>query len=122
MNKFYILLVLMLGWFNVCGAQTLLNEDFENDDTTSYNPNIASGWTTVDSYVGNVAKYRWNNYYAASGTISGKHCAMCDAPLFSSSTEGKGPREEILVTPELNLDSTYQLSFDWEAAAYYVFD
>jgi hypothetical protein len=121
MNKFYILLVLMLGWFNVCGAQTLLNEDFENDDTTSYNPNIASGWTTVDSYVGNVAKYRWNNYYASSGTISGKHCAMCDAPLFSSSTEGKGPREEILVTPELNLDSTYQLSFDWEAAAYYVF-
>ena len=108
------------------GAQTLLDEDFEtdyvksDDNASSYSRPVAKteGWTTVDSYSGTKENYKWVNYYNSKGTISGKHVAMVDAPTYSTGTgDGEGPREEILLTPELNLDNTYQLSFDWETSA-----
>lgn len=93
-------------------AQTILSEDFETGSTVDYDPNFSSGWTTEDSYLGNTTKYRWHIYYASKGTIGGTHCAACDASMFESSTDGTGPREEMLLSPELTLDDTYQLSFN----------
>lgn len=100
-------------------AQTILDEDFETSNTDAEN-NVTrpvakgDGWTTIDSYTGTTAKYKWMNYYYEKGTIGGTHVAMCDGTIFSDEgADGAGPREEILLTPELNLDNTYQLSFDW---------
>ncbi len=107
-------------------AQTLLNEDFEtdyvksDDNSSSYSRPVAKGegWTTVDSYSGTTENYKWVNYYNSKGTISGKHVAMVDAPTYETGTgDGEGPREEILLTPELDLDNTYQLSFDWATSS-----
>lgn len=98
-------------------AQTILSEDFETGSTVDYDPNFSSGWTTEDSYLGNTTKYRWHIYYASKGTIGGTHCAGCDASMFESPADGTGPREEMLLSPELTLDDTYQLSFNWKAAS-----
>jgi hypothetical protein len=117
MRKLYLTLALLSMSVVGINAQTLLDEGFETDDTVRYSSNIATGWTTIDQYTGNTARYRWCNYYYDKGQITGKHCAMCDAPMYSSSTDGDGPREEILLTPELTLNDTYQLSFDWQAAS-----
>lgn len=97
-------------------AQTLLEEDFETNSTESYSQpiTVGEGWTTVDSYDGANQSYRWHNYYAEKGTIGGKHVASCDGPTYATSPGGGfGPREEILLTPELNLDNTYELTFSW---------
>ena len=67
--------------------------------------------------MGNTTKYRWHIYYASKGTIGGTHCAGCDASMFESPADGTGPREEMLLSPELTLDDTYQLSFNWKAAS-----
>jgi hypothetical protein len=117
MRKLYLTLALLSMSVVGINAQTLLDEGFETDDTVRYSSNIATGWTTIDQYTGNTARYRWCNYYYDKGQITGKHCAMCDAPMYSSSIDGDGPREEILLTPELTLNDTYQLSFDWQAAS-----
>ena len=99
-------------------AQTILNEGFETTSTDQYSPNFPDGWSTVDSYTGNNDRYRWNVYYYEKGTMTGTHCASVDSPMFTGGEDGgEGPREEILLTPELNLDNTYQLSFDWMAAS-----
>ena len=99
-------------------AQILLDEDFETASTNTYSTPIAngSGWTTVNSYNGSTMKYNWTNYYNEKGTLSGKHVASCDGAMFPSDAAGHGPREEILISPELNLDNTYQLSFDWKVS------
>lgn len=97
-------------------AQTLLEEDFETNSTESYSQpiTVGEGWTTVDSYDGTNQSYRWHNYYAEKGTIAGKHVAGCDGPTYSTAPGGGfGPREEILLTPELDLNDTYQLAFTW---------
>ena len=99
-------------------AQTILEEDFETGATASQASPIAkgAGWTTVNSYSGSNYRYNWFNEYRdpsgqAGPTISGAGCAACDAPI--SGAEGAGPREEILLTPELNLNDTYELQFTW---------
>lgn len=99
-------------------AQVLLNEGFESGSTDGdFDPNFPAGWETVDSYLGNETKYRWNVYYASKGTISGTHVASCDGQMFTFEPDGQGPREEILLTPELDLNDTYMLSFNWKAAS-----
>lgn len=124
-NTFFVFLG-MLAANVTASAQTLLDEDFEtdyvksDDNASSYSRPVAKGegWTTVDSYTGTKENYKWVNYYNAKGTISGKHVAMVDCPTYETGTgDGEGPREEILLTPELNLDDTYQLSFDWAASS-----
>lgn len=109
----------IFGTMSLQAQTTLLDEDFETSNTDAEN-NVTrpvakgDGWTTVDSYTGTTAKYKWSNYYYEKGTIGGTHVAMCDGPIYVDDTEdGVGPREEILLTPELNLTDTYQLSFDW---------
>lgn len=105
-------------------AQTLLEEDFETGNTGSALTPVAKGegWTVVNGYSGTQAKYNWHNYYSsASGenstpTISGNCCAKVDAAMFSSDAEGRGPREEFLITPELDLDDTYQLTFSFKVS------
>ena len=99
-------------------AQTILEEDFETGATASQASPIAKGegWTTVNSYSGSNYRYNWFNEYRdptgqAGPTISGAGCASCDAPI--TGNDGAGPREEILLTPELNLNDTYELQFTW---------
>ena len=89
-------------------AQTILEEDFETGATASQASPIAKGegWTTVNSYSGSNYRYNWFNEYRdptgqTGPTISGAGCASCDAPI--TGADGAGPREEILLTPELNL-------------------
>ena len=117
MKKFYLSLALLALFATGVQAQTLLDEDFETSSTESYSRPVTkgSGWTTIDSYTGTNMSYKWSNTYGEKGVVDGsKHAAACDGALFESSTEGKGPREEILLSPELNLDNTYQLKFDWK--------
>lgn len=124
--KILLLFAAMFAASVTSTAQTLLDEDFEtdyvksDDNSSSYSRPVAKGegWTTVDSYSGTKEYYKWVNYYNSKGTISGKHVAMVDAPTYETGTgDGEGPREEILLTPELDLDNTYQLSFDWATSS-----
>ena len=118
MKRFYLALAMLAALPAAASAQTILNEGFETTSTDQYSPNFPDGWSTVDSYTGNNDRYRWNIYYYEKGTMTGTHCASVDSPMFTGSEDGgEGPREEILLTPELNLDNTYQLSFDWMAAS-----
>ena len=117
MKKFYASLLTLAASFLMAtqaDAQTILSEDFETSSTESYSQPIAtgSGWTTINTYSGTKAAFVWHNYYAEKGTIGGTHVAGCDGPTYQADPDGGfGPREEILLTPELNLDNTYQLSF-----------
>lgn len=105
-------------------AQTLLDEDFETGNTGTALTPVAKGegWTVVNGYTGNQAKYNWHNYYSSTTgensnpTIAGNCCAAVDAAMFSSDKEGKGPREEFLITPELDLNDTYQLTFSFKVS------
>ena len=130
MKKTFLIPALLMGTTLTATAQTLLDEDFEKCPNEQYSRDFPEGWTTKDSY--NAAQYGVNakiyynwavNYIEKGVTTGGTHCAIVDAPTWTGSTGGGlGPREEWLITPELNLDNTYQLSFDFEAAAAYVFE
>ena len=104
-------------------SHIILEEDFETGATVSQSTplTLGKGWTTVNSYSGSNYRYNWFNEYCnptglSGPTISGAGCAACDAPI--SGTDGAGPREEILLTPELDLDDTYMLQFSWRANPY----
>lgn len=116
-------LALLLTSAMTAQAQTILEEDFETGATASAKTPLTrgEGWTTVDTYKGSKMEYNWFNYYSdptkeGGATISGAGCAACDGPISSGSGDGVGPREEILLTPELNLDDTYQLQFSWKVS------
>lgn len=128
MRIYYIALaVLSCFTFNIAAQNIILSEDFENGAETTesgdyaslVDPNMPDGWEVKSTYEGNKAHYRWHNYFSSKGTIGGKHVASCDAAMFESGEHSSayGPKEEILLTPELNLEDTYQLSFDWKAAS-----
>ena len=110
----FMLLAAALVGSTTLNAQTILDEGFETSSTETYSQPVAEGWTTVNSYTGSSKDKVWANYYSSNGTITGKHVAQCDGALFSE--DGVGPREEILLTPELDLNNTYQLSFDWKVS------
>lgn len=116
--KYALTLIALAMAASAGSAQTILQEDFETGNTGSAPRPIAagSGWTTIDSYKGSNSRYSWHNYYSdpsseSGSAISGACCAEVDAPLSTTATDGAGPREEILLTPELTLDNTYQLQF-----------
>lgn len=130
MRRFYILLLTVVSMIvSTVNAQTILEEDFELGENPT---RIAKGegWTTVNSYSGTKTKYNWHNYYSKStgqssvggitttntATISGDNCAACDGAMTQADTEGFGPREEILLTPELDLNDNYQLQFSWKVS------
>lgn len=100
-------------------AQTILSEDFETDNTeyAARPVTVGDGWTTVDAYKGENATFTWHNSFSETGYASGsKRVAACDASIFESDPQaGFGPREETLLSPELDLNDTYELSFDWAA-------
>ncbi len=119
MKKLYFTLIALLS-LSVAQAQTILSEDFETGNTGSALTPVAAGegWTTVNGYSGKNPNYTWHNYYSdptnSSGpVIGGACCAACDGPVNVNVVDGSGPREEILLSPELNLDDTYQLEFTW---------
>ena len=124
MRKSNILLSFLLMSLTSTHAQTLLEEDFETGNTTSLSTPLAcgEGWTTVNSYSGSNMRYNWYNEYRdpnsqAGSIIRGANCAACDGPVNSgTNVDGSGPREEILLTPELDLNDTYQLQFTWEVS------
>lgn len=101
-------------------AQTLLDEDFEKTRSDVETTELPDGWTAVTAYTGNHSGYRWTiGHNTKSGsTMSGYYYAYCDAPTYDKGDgDGVGPRKDMIITPEMTLDNTYQLSFDWEAAA-----
>lgn len=113
-----LLALIGCAMFSGVSAQTILDEGFDGISTTeTFTTTFPTGWSTIDTYKGDDLKYKWNIYYTEKGTING-NVASCDGAMFSSSPDAaKGPREEILLTPELDLNNTYQLSFDWEGAS-----
>ena len=128
MKKIYLSLLALLS-LSVAQAQTILYEDFETGNTGKDLTPVAAGegWTTVNTYSGTNANYTWHNYYsdpeAAGGpTIGGNCCAACDGPINTSPVDGSGPREEILLSPELDLNDTYQLQFSWKVSPMNVYD
>ena len=116
MQKIYISLLAVLAFFATgARAQTILEEDFETGATKSQSTPLTrgEGWTTVNSYSGSNYRYNWFNEYSdpestSGSTISGSGCAACDAPTGGNNPDGAGPREEILLSPELDLNDTYQ--------------
>lgn len=118
MKKCYTFMLLAAAFAGTTSvsAQTILDEGFETESTETYSQPVANGWTQVDSYTGSTTKFKWSNYYSEKGTITGKHVAQCDGSLGDYEAEGQGPREEILLSPELDLNNTYQLSFDWKVS------
>lgn len=118
MKKLNLVLFAAMSLFAApLNGQTILSEDFETSSTETYSPNFNAGWTTEDNYLGNENKFRWHIYYASKGSIGGTHCASCDGAMFENSADGTGPREEVLMSPELTLDDAYQLSFNWKGAS-----
>ncbi len=121
MKKIYLLMLSMIFSMAVTAqAQTLLDEDFEKTRSDVETTEFPDGWTTVTAYKGNHSGYRWTigHNSKASSTMSGYYYAYCDAPTYlKGDGDGVGPRKDMIITPELQLDNTYQLSFDWEAAA-----
>lgn len=102
-------------------AQTILEEDFETGATKSQSTPLTrgDGWTTINKYSGTNYRFNWFNYYSdpesqSGSTISGAGCAACDGPTGGNMPDGMGPREEILLSPELDLNDTYQLQFTWK--------
>lgn len=129
MKKFYLMMSLFVAVFTGhVNAQTILDEDFEIGNPEGQN-RIArgEGWTTVNSYTGTKASYVWHNYYdgedSSTPTISGKNCASCDGPTYSTAPDGGfGPREEILLSPELDLNGNYKLQFTWRVSPMNAYD
>lgn len=119
----FSLALMLTSTMSVQAQDVLLEEDFETGETTSKASPLTkgSGWTTKNSYKGENYRYNWFNEYrdptGQSGpTISGANCAACDAPFNIDIVDGSGPREEILLTPELTLSDTYQLQFSWKVS------
>lgn len=120
----FLTLTLLMASMMPTKGQTILEEDFETGLTKSTKEPLTrtEGWTTIDSYKGTNTTYNWYNYYAdptsqAGPTLSGGNCAACDGPISSgASVDGQGPREEILLSPELDLNDTYQLQFSWKVS------
>jgi len=126
MNKIYsLLMTLLVSVALTAGAQTLIDEGFEDVPGNAATSQFPPGWEVVKQYPGSNLTYQWSVQYSSSGsTMSGHKYAMCDAPTYAdpNNRDAWGPRTEILLTPAVELDNTYQLSFDWEAAAYGVLE
>lgn len=129
MKKIYLMISALMCLFAIgANGQTILEEDFEIGDPTGQN-RIArgNGWTTVNSSEGLNASFVWHNYWdgetSSTPTISGKNCASCDAPTYAGDPKGGlGPREEILLSPELDLTTTCQLKFTWRVSPMNAYD
>lgn len=126
MTKFYTLVMALLVSMTLTAtAQTLIDEGFENVPGTETTTALPGGWETVNHYQGTNLNDRWAIHYSSSGTtMSGHKYAACGAPSWEdpNNQDAFGPRKEFLLTPPVLLNDTYQLSFDWEAAAYGVLD
>lgn len=123
MKKEFLLAILALAGTGALGAQTILSEDFETGNTGTQLTPVAAGpgWTVINGYSGTNPSYNWHNYYAnadsdAGATISGNGCAAVDAPYVYGDGDGTGPREEILLSPEITLDGTCELQFTFRVS------
>lgn len=115
--KHFTLLVMSLLLTIGAKAQTILYEDFETEATEYCSEPVATdpGWTVINGSADGL-QYNWHNYYTEKGHNTGsKHVACVDAKTYEAAGVGLGPREEILLSPEIDLNDTYQLSFDWSA-------
>jgi len=122
MKKRLSIAVLLAAFVGTANAQYLLNESFDNDQFTTsggVTTDLPDGWTRQDQYSGTNNDYRWGVYYTSqsSNSITGSYALKCDAPMFSDEEDGKGPRVERVLTPELDLQDSYLLTFQWAAAA-----
>lgn len=119
-----LLAAFVLGTAQAANAQQgyLLNESFSLDEggPLEATRTLPEGWTTVDQYTGDDIRYNWAVQYDERASImTGSNYMAVDGSMFATTSDedGAGPREEILLTPELDLNGTYQLTFQWKAAA-----
>lgn len=123
MRKLYLMLGLFAFSLANGRAQTILNEDFEGyqqQSATYYSANFPQGWTYEGSGVQTTCDYyTWKVecYQGKIPSMTGHGWLFMDAPTYNGDKKGGfGPRKERILTPELNLDNTYQLTFDWKAS------
>ena len=120
MKKTILLSALTLGLFipSAFSQKTLLNEGFEGGQAKDYTRSLPDGWTRVDG-VNNPTEIYYNwvvGYNEGGNTMTGQRFLYVDAPTYDNGSKDLGPRTERVLTPELNLDDTYRLSFNWKAA------
>lgn len=106
----FILMAMMVATALGANADTLLTEDFEG---STFPP---SGWTVIDSDVEGAVNH-WKLY--TDNPLGGKQSAHVCSPSYS---EEEPAKEEMLVTPELDLQGTYKLQFAWEGATHQSLD
>lgn len=123
MRKLYLMLVTFASLCANSQAQTILNEDFEGYEqrsATYYSDNFPSGWTYEGSGVQTTCEYyvwKVESYQGKVPSMTGHGWLFMDAPTYNGDKKGGfGPRKERILTPELNLNNTYQLTFDWKAS------
>ncbi len=107
-------------------AQTIFEENFETSSTVDAASPIGTqaGWTTINGYSGSTMKFNWFNKVGnpEKPDINGAHCAAIEASRLSAEDEGCGPREEILLSPEISLDGTCQLQFSFVVSPMHYID
>lgn len=106
----FILALMVLTSAIGAKADTLLTEDFEG---STFPP---TGWTVIDSDVDGAINH-WKLYN--DNPLGGKQSAHVCSPSYS---ENEPAKEEMLVTPELDLQGTYKLQFAWEGATHQSLD
>ena len=125
MNRFLTLSLSALCIAFGASAQTIFQEDFETANTGDTPLPIGTkAWTTVSGYSGKNQNYTWHNEFfeKEKNPFGSDHYAQVSGPLFSSDVDGFGPREEILLSPEINLDDTYQLNFAFQISPVHEYD
>lgn len=123
MKKIILSLTAVAMTIGTVQAQTILSENFETGNTQTYARPVTAGqgWTTIDSNDASDLQFVWSNYYSdpeskAGPTISGAGCAHVSGSILDSYKNGLGPRQEVLLSPELNLDGAYQLSVSFRVS------
>ncbi len=128
-NKHFLIALLGLATVSSGFSQTILEENFETGNTgNALTPvTVGSGWTVVNGYKGTNPKYNWHNYYSkpsddgSSSWLGGSCSASVDCPIIYDQ-DGSGPREEMLISPELNLNADYQLQFSFKVSPMNAYD
>lgn len=116
MKKLVITLATLMAFSGV-SAQTILKEDFETGNTEKFGlpVTVSNDWKVVSSYTGAIQQFNWHNTYRTgeAKVFPSTNSARVESPVFSGDREDVGPREEVLLSPELNLNDTYQLKFSF---------
>ena len=74
MKRIYLMVLALVASFGMTmGAQTLIDEGFEDVPGTETTTTLPPGWERVDSYSGTNDLYRWAVHYSSTGSTMSGH-------------------------------------------------